>query len=114
MQAYLEFAAELEEGDVDVRVVYWLMYHKPSPDSEGGCSFDDLFWKRRDTKFDDCTMEESVVDAAKQVLDCNNIDDCHDRDMLNAVGTIAEHFGSDSDDVQSDYGDGTEVFMEED
>jgi hypothetical protein len=53
MVAYTTFADDLENGEVDLRVCYWLMFHKPSPDMEGGCSYDDLSWRRRDTDYDD-------------------------------------------------------------
>jgi hypothetical protein len=113
MSAYLSFAEELEEGEVDVRVVYWLMFHKPSPDSDGGCSFDDLFWKRRQTEFDTCTFQEATA-AAMESLDEGGERDRTDADLLDAVGRIHEHFDNDSE-CCSDLNEGVDLFaMEED
>jgi hypothetical protein len=108
MSAYLTFADDLEEGEVDVRVVYWLIFHKPSPDSDGGCSYDDLFWKRRDTDFDTCTFQEAVA-AAKESLDEMCERDRTAAELLEAVGQIHEQF-EDDDGSSGDLNTGVDLF----
>jgi hypothetical protein len=112
MAAYMSFAQDLEEGEVDVRVVYWLMFHKPSPDSEGGCSFDDVSWKRRDPEYDECSFHEAT-NAATASLDAVRERDRTDAELLNAVGTIHEYFDNGTDSDTCDVNDGVDLFADD-
>jgi hypothetical protein len=110
MVAYTTFADDLEYGEADLRVCYWLMFHKPSPDMEGGCGYDDLTWKRRDKDYDDMTYEHAIA-AAKDALDSDDGRQQADVDMLNAAGRIADHFDQNRSDTDSNVHDGVDLFV---
>jgi hypothetical protein len=112
MAAYTSFAQDLENGEADVRVLYWLMFHKPSPDSAGGCNFDDLFWKGRDTDYDIISYDNAIAEA-KESLDMEGGMDREDAEMLNAAGTIANHF-QDESDSDTDVNAGVDLYDEMD
>jgi hypothetical protein len=109
MVAYRTFADDLH-GEADSRVCYWLMFHKPLPDMEGGCSYDDLTWKRRDTDYDDMACEH-VIAAAKDALDSDDGRQQADVDMLNAAGRIADHYDQNQSDSDSNLHDGLAMFV---
>lgn len=45
----------METLDTSIHSVYWVMFHKPTPDDAGGCRFDDLTWGKRNAEYDDIT-----------------------------------------------------------
>ena len=44
LAAYCKYAQEMEDLDASITSVFWVLFHKPTPDDEGGCRFDDLTW----------------------------------------------------------------------
>jgi hypothetical protein len=111
MVAYTTFADDLEHGEADLRVCYWLMFHKPSPDMEGGCTYDDLTWRRRDTDYDDMTYENAIA-VAKEALDGEDGRQDTEVDMLNAAGRIADLYDQNRSDCESDLHDGVDLYVD--
>jgi hypothetical protein len=111
MVAYTTFADDLEHGEVDLRVFYELVFHKPSPDMEGGCSYDDLIWRRRDTDYDDMTYENAIA-VATEALDGEDGRQDTEVDMLNAAGRIADLYDQNRSDSESDSHDGVDLYID--
>jgi hypothetical protein len=111
MVAYTTFADDLEHGEADLRVCYWLVFHKPSPHMEGGCSDDDLTWRRRDTDYDDMTYENAIA-VAKEALNSDDGRKQADVDMLNAAGKIADLYNQHQSDIESDLHDGVHLYVD--
>jgi hypothetical protein len=68
LSAYVKYAQQMEDLSVDISTVYWIMFHKPNPDDEGGCAFDDLTWRKRDLEFDYITWEGAQKRAREEIV----------------------------------------------
>lgn len=110
----------MEDLNASISNVYWCMFHKPCPEEEGGCKFDDLTWSKRNRDFDHITWESAQNKARCTVVDYDET--CpHERendaaDMLGAAGLISERY-SFSERINDAYDDpyaGVDHFLGDD
>lgn len=114
LSAYCAYAEEMENLNASISNVYWCMFHKPTPDSEGGCKFDDLTWGKRDREFDFITWESAQTRARQTVENYDETaplerqDDA--ADMLGAAGRFADRYDDACDDPYA----GVELYLTDD
>jgi hypothetical protein len=92
--------------NASITTVYWCMFHKPPPDAEGGCKYDDLAWGQRKRNYDYIAWEAAQVEAREAVVaydETSPLERANDvGDILGAAGTFANRYN----DVNEDpYGD---------
>jgi hypothetical protein len=110
MVAYTTFADDLEHRKVDLRVCYWLMFHKPPPVREDGCSCNDVTWRRRDTDYGDMT-DENAIAVATEALDAGDRGQQTKVDMFNAAGRIADLYAQNRSDSDRTSHDGVDMVV---
>lgn len=96
----------MEDLNASILNVYWCMFHKPCPEEEGGCKYDDMTWSKRDRDYDIITWESAQNKAGCTIVEYNETNplerDNPACDMLGAAGFISER----CNDAQYDeYGD---------
>jgi hypothetical protein len=106
MCAYMKYAEQMEDLDVDISTVYWILFQKPHPDDEGGCAYDDLSWRKRNREFDYITWEGAQKRAREAVVRYDETAPAERNDdvavMLGAAGRFREEYTSHEHDTFGD------------
>lgn len=117
MSAYCKYAQQMKDLDASITGVYWVLFHKLTPDDKGGCRFDDLTWGMRKAEYDSITWEGAKKHAREEV---NVFDEAGplelDSDTLHILGA-ASQFGDmlhDSSDDDPFGNDGVDRFDSDD
>jgi hypothetical protein len=111
LSAYCQYAEEMEHLNVSISSVYWCMFHKPPPDEQGGCKFDDLTWSKRNREFDFITWEAAQKQARENVVEYDETSPLErDDDAADMLGA-AERFADRYDDAHDDPYAGVDMMM---
>jgi hypothetical protein len=106
LSAYCQYAKEMEDLNASITSVYWCMFHKPPPDAEGGCKYEDLTWCQRKRTYDYITWEAAQVEARDAVVEYDETSplerENHAADMSGAAGTFADRFKDANEDPYAD------------
>lgn len=104
LAAYCKYAQEMEDLDASITSVYWVLFHKPTPDDEGGCRFDDLTWGKRAVDFDNITWEGAKKRAREEVVEYDENGPLErDNDTLHMLGAATAFNGMLRDSSDDDF-----------